>query len=137
MTVENLEKEGDSQITFNEIKTPFFMSNRVYINTNYKLPSEDDNELTMMSSCRNNDHLYEKYAAKVGDAVKAANRIQYVNYKGFTKEDGTKSVYITQVNALDLQGSIPELIKKEMAKQSAHGLDKIIAHLKVAYPGKN
>ena len=106
-----------------KMKTPLVISNRSIITCFYEAEKEDGTKIIFHSS-RGNEEIAAANAAKIGKDVIGNNAITYMSWKPY--EGGIELQNLTE---MDPCGSIPDFIKKKMAKRMANGLQILVDYL--------
>ena len=103
-----------------------FVSNRSLIAEKYPVVN-DENGMTMVVSSKNQEEMLKKYADRVGKDVIAEVVVNMWNWR--PTPDG-KGTIIRHISAMNPNGSIPNMLIKQMAKKQGDAAIQITNYLR-------
>ena len=120
---EFLPDDEGHKVVLLKMKMPLVISNRSIVTCFYEIEKEDGTKIIMHSS-RGNEEIVAANAAKIGKDVVGNMAITYMSWKPY--EGG---IELQNIVMMDPAGSIPDFLKKKMAKRMANGLDILVKYL--------
>ena len=120
---ELLPDDEGHKVVLLKMKMPLVISNRSIVTCFYEAEKEDGTKIIMHSS-RGNEEIAAANAAKIGKDVIGNNEITYMSWKPY--EGG---IELQNLTMMDPAGSIPDFLKKKMAKRMANALQILVTFL--------
>jgi len=110
---------------------PFLMRNRSFYNTYYEIDGSEPGEYTFIVSGWGNEPFQQKYKKISRKDVVGVINLNYYNIRPVRNHYGDiVGTHVQQVQSVNLNGSIPDMYKSKMARDSARRITRILDFLR-------